>query len=503
MLFLKNFLKYLIPSFVFVYLTYFTWIDLGIWAISLLLIASCIICLGITKYMLGKQNSQKIEQYRILLEYLSSRLSAGYTLEACLTDAYSHLRNELGYKSALSKSLKKLNQAISSHLDLDRCLIILKNNFNCQTSDAFFDVLPYLNHYGGRLDIFVKQTYRTLNAEIQMQKDIASEQNAQKSETIILIFLPFLFSLILIKKGTGYAYALNDANWSQALLSIIFIVAHLSILCALLIMSQSPTKLKTKDIFLTMPIKPSFKKISIQISQFLLSYMPTKLGYALSENIRILTQNQPNAWQLYTQRKSIFTVIFTLITSLFAYLKIISPAFIFIIFIGTWILQDLDIIQRENKLKQQIRIEYPNFLNSMVILLRSGLSLDKSLRLMILSQESKSQSQLKSDLLKIKHDLSVGDSAAYAVMSIAENLPQEEIASILQLMARYDRDGGKELLDILEIQANSSWQLYRNAMRKRLQTKNMALFIPMTVDLFVVIIMAMLPAIASLGNINL
>ena len=56
--------------------------------------------------MLGKQNSQKIEQYRILLEYLSSRLSAGYTLEACLTDAYSHLRNELGYKSALSKSLK-------------------------------------------------------------------------------------------------------------------------------------------------------------------------------------------------------------------------------------------------------------------------------------------------------------------------------------------------------------------------------------------------------------
>ena len=38
---------------------------------------------------------------------------------------------------------------------------------------------------------------------------------------------------------------------------------------------------------------------------------------------------------------------------------------------------------------------------------------------MILSQESKSQSQLKSDLLKIKHDLSVGDSAAYAVMSMA------------------------------------------------------------------------------------
>ena len=116
---------------------------------------------------------------------------------------------------------------------------------------------------------------------------------------------------------------------------------------------------------------------------------------------------------------------------------------------------------------------------------------------------TKNKSQLKTDLLKIKHSLSVGDSAAFAITNAAENLPQEEIASILQLMARYDRDGGRELLDILEIQANASWQLYRNAMRKRLQMKNMALFIPMTVDLFVVIIMAMLPAVANLGNISL
>lgn len=503
MLFTKNFIKYIMPSFVFVYLTYYTWIDLGHLTISLLIIATIIICFGFTKFMLGKQDSQKIEQYRILLEYLSSKLSAGFTLEASLTDAYQQLKNELGYKSTLSRSLKQLNQAILSHLDLERCLITLKENFNCQTSDAFFDVLPYLNHFGGRLDIFVKQTYRSLNAEIQMQKDIDAEQNAQKSEAIILIFLPFAFSLILIKKGTGYAHALTTATWSQMLLSIIFIIAHLSILLALLIMAQSPTKLKTKDIFFTLSNKIKIRRISIIVSQFLLSYLPTKFGYTLSEQVRILTQNQPNAWQLFIQRKLLLGLFSILISAIFAYYGIISIAFIFIVFVSIWLLQDIDIIQRENKLKQQIRIEYPNFLNSMIILLRSGLSLDKSLRLMILSHENKNKSQLKTDLLKIKHSLSVGDSAAFAITNAAENLPQEEIASILQLMARYDRDGGRELLDILEIQANASWQLYRNAMRKRLQMKNMALFIPMTVDLFVVIIMAMLPAVANLGNISL
>ncbi len=160
-------------------------------------------------------------------------------------------------------------------------------------------------------------------------------------------------------------------------------------------------------------------------------------------------------------------------------------------------------MQRENKLKQQIRLEYPNFLNSMVVLLKSGLSLERSLRLMIDSYQNNLHSHLKNDLAKIKHSLSVGESASFVLLQIAEDLPQEEIASLLQLMSRYDRDGGQEILNILDLQANSSWQLYRNAMRRRLQNKNMGLMFPMTIDLFIVIAMAMLPAIASLGNIQI
>jgi len=128
----------------------------------------------------------------------------------------------------------------------------------------------------------------------------------------------------------------------------------------------------------------------------------------------------------------------------------------------------------------------------MVILLRSGISLDRSLRLMIESYRHNINSQLKSDLDNIKQMLSLGETASFALLQITDNLPQEEIASVLQLMARYDRDGGQEILDILDLQANASWQLYRNAMRRRLQTQNMGLLFPMAIDLFIVIIMAIL-----------
>ena len=59
MLFTKNFIKYIMPSFVFVYLTYYTWIDLGHLTISLLIIATIIICFGFTKFILENRIHKK------------------------------------------------------------------------------------------------------------------------------------------------------------------------------------------------------------------------------------------------------------------------------------------------------------------------------------------------------------------------------------------------------------------------------------------------------------
>ncbi|MGI6579317.1 MAG: type II secretion system F family protein [Saccharofermentanales bacterium] len=503
MSYLKQFLMMILPALLFVYLSSLTWIDLQNQSIIILLLATLIICYGLTKLVTGRTAAAKIEQYKILLEYLSSRLAAGHTLEASLLEASNRLQEELGHKSILIKCLKQLNQGMKAQLDLDRCLLNLKNQFKCKTGDAFFDVLPYLNHHGDRLDIFVKQTHRTLNAEIQMQKDIKAEQSAQNSEAIILMFLPFLFSLVLINNSSSYAGSLAEVKWSRPLLAVIFLIAHTAICWTLIILAQNPAHFKRKDIFISLSGKKPKSKIILFTAQFVLSYAPAKLGYNLADTVRILSQNKPHAWQIYIKRKLFLTFVFTLIASVFCLLKIISWSFLLIIPLFFWLIQDFDILQRENKLKQQIRIEYPNFLNSMVVLLRSGISLDRSLRLMIDSYQNNITSQLKSDLAQIKHALSVGESASAAVLQITENLPQEEIVSVLQLMARYDRDGGQEILEILDLQANASWQLYRNAMRRRLQIKNMGLLLPMATDLFIVIIMAMLPAVASMSNFQL
>jgi len=129
---LKHFIKHLIPTLFFVYLTSLTWINLENLEIIILGISTIIIGFGLSKFMSGRTASVKIEQYKILLEYLSSRLSAGHTLESSLLEASERLADELGRKSTLAKCLKQLNQGMQAQLNLERCLRILKEQFNCK-----------------------------------------------------------------------------------------------------------------------------------------------------------------------------------------------------------------------------------------------------------------------------------------------------------------------------------------------------------------------------------
>jgi len=65
--------------------------------------------------MSGRTASVKIEQYKILLEYLSSRLSAGHTLEiiVCLKLSERFSRRTPDEK-ALWQNVKQLNQGMQA-----------------------------------------------------------------------------------------------------------------------------------------------------------------------------------------------------------------------------------------------------------------------------------------------------------------------------------------------------------------------------------------------------
>ena len=92
-----------------------------------------------------------------------------------------------------------------------------------------------------------------------------------------------------------------------------------------------------------------------------------------------------------------------------------------------------------------------------------------------------------------------GISASEAVERFSLRIQIPAAQSALLLVARYDRLGTAEVLNLLQLQASSCWNLCRNAARKKQEREALGLLLPMTLDFVSVLMVAMTPAIISLG----
>ena len=88
-------------------------------------------------------------------------------------------------------------------------------------------------------------------------------------------------------------------------------------------------------------------------------------------------------------------------------------------------------------------------------------------------------------------------SDAVEKMSLRIKVPEAQAA--LLLVSRYGRLGTSEVLNLLALQSSACWNLCRNAARKKQEREALGLLLPMTLDFICVLIVAMTPAIISIG----
>jgi hypothetical protein len=85
-----------------------------------------------------------------------------------------------------------------------------------------------------------------------------------------------------------------------------------------------------------------------------------------------------------------------------------------------------------------------------------------------------------------------------AASRLAERCPLPEVQAALRLMARYEREGGREILELIRMQSDRSRQIYRDALRGRAEQRSLLFVLPMAIDLVVVMATVILPAIISM-----
>ncbi len=445
---------------------------------------------GVSWFFWGRYRELKTEQFLIFLEYLSGKVSAGQTLEAALISAPDDLEQQLGGNSKTIKGLGTMQRMLSAQIDLEIVLRHTAKLFGSRHSQVFFSVIPFLRHYGGKLEDYVRETHRSLSDEMRLQKVIASEQSAKNSEAMMMILMPFVFAVVMNQQKDSTNSALYTVP------TFLYLASTLVAAITLIILSHNLIdKIKFK------PYKLSIKQVTnpylLLLSDILLRHSPLHFHNKIALYLKQVSENKQQVWPRYVRKKISFFAL-GLVLALPGLILPAKPQWQCLALpILFTLLQDMEIIRLYRQQQLCYNLSYPTLLALLSNLLHSGLTLTKSLSLIFESFDYTQYPVLRQDLNLLRQKIESGITARNALLALSEKISRTEIVSSLHLMARYDRDGGNELLEILNLQTTTSRDLYKDSMRKRLQQRGLLLLLPMSLDLAIVMITAILPALSA------
>ena len=310
-----------------------------------------------------------------------------------------------------------------------------------------------------------------------------------------------------------------------------YVVSCGSALIAMLVSCSSYDKYKlvsnSKAASFLITMKPSldrtriqgdslFKKLIVgggaKISNIYKDYLPTHIWQRLNSQLKVdalFAAHGAESSQLgYFTAKLMLVFLYILFILLliiydvsFAYLLLLAPLIP--------LFQDIFLLSRYRQRSSQENMRYPQWLNVMAILLNSGLSLQRSLQICSRKKSNYEQKQKNNEidyvdleLKRLNKQISSGISPAVLIGELSDRCTLFQIKYVLDLIVRYERDGGKEILGIITLSAGSTWQVYREELKKKLQSKNLLFLEPCGLSLISVISTALIPAASMLmmGN---
>ena len=451
------------------------------------------------RYLLGSKERQKDEEeFTSFLDYLSGRTSTGIHLGLALEEAYRHLRNELRKDGRLHFALSRCSRALASGLSPELALQRFRHDFPLEQAELFSRLLPGLAKQGGKLDIFLQLYRDNLQKEGETRREAAAEQSSAASECLIMSLMPFIMALI----GRQIPYLRLDQNIiGNQIANLILALAAVLLfsLCLRLLAYRHKSWQATSRKLL--PERRYSHPFFWHGQQILQQLYPESFQLYLRRSLQRIFPGDSHVWSAFLDLKIYVFLAFPLVFFLSIFLQ---TAVIFLIFLFTFFYPELKLIQSVAESKRAEREEYPLFLNLIALLLASGLSLDRSLRLLLSvlpkeGEKNKKLGLLARDLAYCERQLKSGMTAAQALSSLALLQNRSEIAQVLHQVSRYDREGGQEQLNMIRMQAIQTREMYRLALKARLSHKGLLYLLPMGLDLLLIVGICLWPVVKNLS----
>ena len=435
-------------------------------------------------------------QLLVLLQVLCTSVSGGYSIEKSLLLIRPVIEKTFGKRSLLLKPLINLENNLKLHVSLEESLSIFSSQIGFPETVPVFHALAISGEIGNNSLSILRSSCQMLSELNAVQGEIAASNAGKNAEAAILCAMPFGVTFALNYMSQEYLDLARNTRTGSFLLAAAFGICTAACAMLLRFMSHDHER-KAYRSELAGNFRTGNKRTDIPLTRLAKKILPASFITSRHELFNELSVNPDYTYEQYL-KKQILSGIISFILAIAILINLgKNPLYALIFTVAVIVLGSCEIRSDVERKREDLMSDIPLFLCLISTLLESGLQLPKAIN--ICSKAFNENKSLSLEIKNLRAMILSGIPASDAIEKFSLRIQIPEAQAALLLVARYGRLGTSEVLNMLDLQAQSCWNLCRNAARKKQEREALGMIIPMTLDFISVLMVAMTPAIISLG----
>lgn len=162
-------------------------------------------------------------------------------------------------------------------------------------------------------------------------------------------------------------------------------------------------------------------------------------------------------------------------------------------------LMDRDLDNKIEQRRESIQMEFPEFVNKLILLVNAGSTIPKAWEKIV--RDNESDTPLFRELRVCEAEIYAGIPEAAAYEAFARRCKLKEIIKFVSVIILNLRKGGSEVVPTLRAQADDCWEVRKATARRLGEKASSKLLLPMAIMLLGIIMVVALPAILALMGV--
>jgi Flp pilus assembly protein TadB len=149
------------------------------------------------KQLAAGQRWKLMLEFKDAMDSFVSALTAGYSMENAVTEAYRDLQLMYGKETAMLRELRGIRQQLTLHKPLDGLFLDLGRRSGLEDIITFAQIYSTARRSGGNLVRVMRRTAGNISGKVEIEREIQTAVAGKKMEAGCMMAVPLLILLYL------------------------------------------------------------------------------------------------------------------------------------------------------------------------------------------------------------------------------------------------------------------------------------------------------------------